>query len=103
MKSIGSYLQKKQSKESKKTYKSDTISVIDSKTIFHLFSHAIRKEYGRQGEKNIIPKFYKNGIIFVQINNSIWAQELWMQRQFFIKQINKKIGSGVLKNIKLSR
>lgn len=99
MKNISSYLKIKKKKARKQQ---KTSANIDSQTIMHLFSRAIRDEYGRQGEKNIAPKFYKNGIIFVSIQNSIWAQELWMRRSFFVKKLNDKIGSDVVKNVKIA-
>lgn len=99
MKNISDYLKSKKRKV-KRQQKSSTN--VDDRTIMHLFSLAIRDEYGRQGEKNIAPKFYKNGIIFVSIQNSIWAQELWMRRIFFVKKLNDKIGNDVVKNIKIA-
>ena len=99
MKDIGTFLKSKK-KEVKTQHKAS--ENIDDKTINHLFACAIRDEYGRQGEKNIVPKFYKNGIIFVSIQNSIWAQELWMRRSFFIKKLNNKIGNDIVKNIKIA-
>ncbi len=98
MRNISNYLKIKK----KKARKQCQLINIDDKTIMHLFSRAIREEYGRQGEKNIVPKFYKNGIIFVNIQNSIWAQELWMQRIFFVKKLNDKINCNIVKNIKLT-
>ena len=99
MKDISAVLKNKK-QEVRKQYKLS--SNIDDKTIKHIFTQVIRDEYGRQGEKNIIPKFYKNGIIFVSIQNSIWAQELWMQRNFFITKLNNKIGNDIIKNIKIA-
>ncbi len=99
MKNINDYLTRKRKKVKKQK---NTGVEIDPQTIMHLFSRAVRDEYGRQGEKNIVPKFYKNGIIFVSIQNSIWAQELWMNRNLFVKNLNKKIGGNIVKNIKIA-
>ncbi|MEN8252538.1 MAG: DciA family protein [Patescibacteria group bacterium] len=99
MKNITDYIASKK-KKVKKQKKSSTN--IDSQTVMHLFSRSVRGEYGRQGEKNIVPKFYKNGIIFVSIQNSIWAQELWMNRGLFVNNLNEKIGSDTVKNIKIA-
>lgn len=75
---------------------------IDEKTIFHLFMQAIKEEFGNQGQKNIVPTFLKDSVIFVKIQNSIWAQELWLQRNFFIELLNKKVGGKIIKDIKVS-
>jgi hypothetical protein len=98
MKDLSAYIAKKQKLQDKQ----QNTSNIDSQTIMHLFSRAVREEYGRQGEKNIVPSFYKNGIIFVKIQNSIWAQELWTNRSLFVQLLNEKIGSNTVKNIKIA-
>lgn len=75
---------------------------IDEKTVFHLFSCIIKDEFGNQGQKNIVPTFLKNGIIFVKVQNSIWAQELWLQRNFLVEKLNEKVGREFVKEIKVS-
>ncbi len=95
MKNIASYLAQKKKRAQRTTS-------IDDQTIMHLFSRAIKEEYGKQGEHNIVPQFYKNGVIFVKIDNSIWAQELWLRRSFFTQKLNAKIGHEVIKNIKVA-
>ena len=67
-----------------------------------LISRAVRMEYGRQGEQNITPRFLKNGVLFVKIDNSLWAQELWMRRTFFVEHVNTTVGSSVLTDIKIA-
>lgn len=94
MKTIGSYITKKQS--------APRVQSIDTPTIMHLFSRAVRMEYGRQGEQNITPRFLKNGVLFVKIDNSLWAQELWMRRTFFVEHVNTTVGSSVLTDIKIA-
>ena len=99
MKGIGSYIQKKQ-KDSDRPRRA--VYGIDEQTVMHLFARAVRDEYGRQGENNIVPKLYKNGTIFIAIHNAIWAQEIWLRREFFIKHLNKKIGNNIIKSIKIA-
>jgi hypothetical protein len=96
MKSLNSFIQQKRIKEQKVNYN------LDEKTIFHIFSSVIKEEFGKQGNLNIKPCLLKNKIIFVNIKNSIWAQELWIQRNYFINNLNKKIGGKVIKDIKVS-
>ena len=100
MKGIDAYIQKKQKNAHVKN--TSTHSAIDEQTIMHLFSRAVREEYGRQGEKNIVPKLYKNGTIFIAIHNAIWAQEIWLRRDFFVDALNEKIGRKVVKMIKIA-
>lgn len=99
MKGIEAYIKKKQ--KSAQSVCSDH-RAIDEKTIMHLFAHAVREEYGRQGEKNIVPKLYKNGTIFIVIHNAIWAQEIWLRRDYFVDVLNQKIGRRTIKSIKIA-
>ncbi|MCK4635561.1 MAG: DUF721 domain-containing protein [Candidatus Moranbacteria bacterium] len=96
MKKLDNFLKFKKKKIQKRNIE------VDEKTIFHLFMHVIKEEFGNQGQKNITPTFLKNSVIFVKIQNSIWAQELWIQRNFFIDNLNNKIGGEVIKDIKIS-
>lgn len=95
MKSLNSFLEKKKKKTKQ-------CSHLDEKTVFHIFSSVIKEEFGNQGNKNIKPCLVKDSVIFVRINNSIWAQELWIQRNLFIDNLNNKIGGKVIKDIKVS-
>lgn len=90
MKLIGKYLSKKNIQISRE---------LDEKTIFHLFDVIIREEYGRVGGVNIRPRYYKKGKIFVDINNSNWANELWINKRDVIRRINNKIGHNEIKDI----
>lgn len=72
---------------------------IDEKTIFHVFSQIILQEYGVRGQRGIIPSFYKEKILFIHFTQSLWAQEVWMNRAHIIKQLNDRIGSVVVHKI----
>lgn len=90
MKLLGNYLAKKNIKQ---------VREIDEKTVFHLFNIIIREEYGRVGSVNIVPRYYKNGKIFVNIKGSNWANELWLSKIDVIKKINNRIGSNEIRDI----
>lgn len=73
---------------------------LDEKTVFYVFEKVIKREYGRMGEENIQPRFYKKGKIFIKTGSSNWANEIWLNRQGLIKKINQELGSGEIKEIK---
>ena len=99
MKSIQSYFS--QDRRSNDGSSSESVQeAIDDKTIFYVFSRIIAEEYGKKGEKAIIPSFYRNRIIFVRFSESLWAQEVWTNRQYLIRRLNEKIGQKVIVNIK---
>lgn len=83
-------------------YKKPTKKIaLDEKTIFFIFEKIIKEEYGEKGVDNIKPKFYKQGKIFLEIQNSNWANEFWLEKKNIISKINKKIGSDEVKEIKI--
>lgn len=78
-------------------------TVLDEKTVFYIFAKVIQEEFGKQGNANLSPDFYKNGKIFVKTESSNWANELWLNRQKIIREINKELGTEEVKEIKLSK
>ena len=94
MKDIQSLLSKRYAQKKK-------VFHIDDKTIFHILSKIIKQEYGNQGVENIIPEYYEKNTIFVSFGQSLWAQEVWLNRGKLIDKVNNEIGSKVLYNIKV--
>lgn len=94
MKAIGKFLKSKQIKRRRD---------IDSESAFYVFKNIIKVKYGEIGVLNIKPSYYKDGIIFLKINNSNWANEVWLNKQMLIDEINKKIGENEVKEIKLQQ
>lgn len=92
MKSLGNFLKYK-----KVTKKRE----LDNETIFYIFSKIIEVKYGEVGKLNIKTSFYKNHIIFLEIKNSNWANEVWLNKKMLIEEINKKIGGDDIKDIKI--
>lgn len=76
---------------------------IDEKTIFHIFSQIITEEYGEMGKKNISPVFYKEKSLYVAFSQSLWAQEVWMNRAYLIKRVNDRIGVLTVHKIRAHR
>ncbi|MDD3498543.1 MAG: DciA family protein [Candidatus Moranbacteria bacterium] len=74
---------------------------LDSETVFFLFNKIIEVKYGEIGRINIRTSFYKEGSIFLEIKNSNWANEIWMNKKSLIMEINKKIGGDDIKEIKI--
>lgn len=75
---------------------------IDEKTIFFLAEKVILSQYGMRGKENISPKFWKEGKLFLFSQNSLWAGELWTNRESIRAKINKEIGEEIVSEIKVS-
>lgn len=76
---------------------------LDKKSIYYFFNKVIEKEYGSKGMENLKPDFLKNGKIFVKAKSSVWANELWLNREDFLDKMNKEIGSEEIKEIKIKK
>lgn len=92
MKAIGKFLKHKEIKRRKN---------IDSESVFYILKSVIKVKYGEIGALNIKPEYYKEGVVFLKINNSNWANEVWLNKKMIIDEINKKIGEDEIKDIKL--
>jgi len=92
MKSLGKFLKYKKLKVKKE---------IDNDTVFYIFNKIIEVKYGEVGKANIKTSFYKDGNIFLEIKNSNWANEIWLNKEMLIEEVNKKIGGDDIKEIKV--
>jgi hypothetical protein len=93
MKAIGKFLQYKEIKR-----KSNSI---DNESVFYILKNIIKIKYGEVGSLSIRPSYYKDGVIFLKVSNSNWANEIWLSKKMLIDEINKKIGENEVKEIKL--
>ena len=75
---------------------------IDEKTIFFLAEKIISSQYGTRGRENISPKFWKDGKLFFLSQNSLWAGEVWANRESIRAKINAEIGDETVSEIKIS-
>ncbi len=74
---------------------------IDEKTIFHILKKVIIEEYGIRGSENILPSRYKEKKLFLTFRSSLWANEVWVQRESLRQRINTILGSEAVKEIKV--
>ncbi|NLB74126.1 MAG: DUF721 domain-containing protein [Firmicutes bacterium] len=42
----------------------------------------------------------KDGILFIEVKNSVWAQELSLLKRDIIKRLNRRLGRGTIKDIR---
>ncbi len=92
MRSLKSLLNKRKSKK--------IISLAD-KDVFFVFKKIIKNEFGQLGLGKFKPDYYKKGTIFIKAESSVWANELFSNRNKIIRGINKELGKKIIKEIKL--
>ncbi len=57
------------------------------------------KSVGAEISKHSKPKAFKNGILFVDTNHSLWASELQLRSHQIRTKLNKALGSEMVKEI----
>ncbi|HRY82537.1 MAG TPA: DciA family protein [Candidatus Moranbacteria bacterium] len=92
MKSLKNLLYKREKKKS--------IALTD-KDIFYIFSKIIKEEFGNVGAEKLKADYFKNKTIFVRSSSSAWASELFSNRNTIIRKINKELGEGEIREIKM--
>lgn len=93
MKNIGILLNKK---------KLAKPSTLDPETVFYVFRQIIKEEYGKQGERNIKPVFFKGGKIFLKAAGSTWTSEVLFQKKEITEKINERLGSREIEDLVMS-
>lgn len=93
MKGIGQLLKKRAE---------DKPKIWDEKSIFYAFYRVMREEYGKKGSNILKPHFLKNKKLFISSGNSVWANEVWINRGELIKKINQELGSKEVTEIKIN-
>lgn len=73
---------------------------LNKESVACIFRKVIQDEYGKKGLENIQLKDFKNGKIIVKLKSSVWANEIWINRVFILKKINKQLGAEKTEKIK---
>lgn len=101
MRNLSEYLQKKNF--SPIVDEGEEISrEIDDKTVFSVFRMVVEGEYGARGKENIEPRFYQKKKLFVSFRSSLWASEVWLNREHLKKKLNETLGFQGIDEIKVS-
>lgn len=64
-----------------------------------LFEKIIKEELGGEVHKNCQPLSFKNGILKIQVKNSVLASEIQLNQSKIINKINKEIGKEVVRRL----
>jgi hypothetical protein len=92
MKSLKNLFQKRENKKA--------VALTD-KDIFYIFNKIIKEEFGNVGASRLQADFFKNKTIFVKSMSSAWANELFLSRNMIVRKMNKELGEGMIKEIKM--
>lgn len=78
-------------------------AVMDEKSLFFIFQSVIREEYGKQGAGQVTARLFKDKKLFVKAGSSNWANEIWLNREYLVKKMNREIGWDEVREIILSQ
>ena len=74
---------------------------LDQESVFYIFRNIIRLKFGEIGASNVVPDFYQDGVVFLKIVNSNWANEIWLNKQMLIDEMNLNVGNKDIVDIKI--
>ncbi len=100
MKKLSDYLDRLK-KTAEKGENSTRKRLIDEKTVFFLAGKVIVELYGVRGGENIQPALFREKKLFFTVSSSLWANELWLERDMIRKKINEEIGQDEVSEIKV--
>ena len=74
---------------------------LDKKDVFYIFKKVIQEEFGNIGVAKLKPDYFAKKILHIKSESSVWASELWLNKNSILKKINKEIGSKEIEEIKM--
>lgn len=101
MKSLSQFLEKRK-KESPHKYPRKG-ECLDEKTVLYITEKVISEEYGKKGVENVIPKRYKEKKLFIHTKHSVWASEIILEKEKLCMLLNKKLGQGMIQEIRVQK
>jgi hypothetical protein len=99
MKSLAKFLASKYRQDA--APRKGKIKVVDEKTIFFLAEKIIEEEYGKKGVVSVVPRYYKDGKLFLSGKSSLWVEEVKNFRADFLRRL-AEAGADVVTDIKVS-
>ena len=76
---------------------------LDEKTIFFVFLKVIQELYGTRGEESLRPLRVHEKKIYVRPESSLWANEIYLQKEKLLKNTNLLIEGEYLEDIILTQ
>lgn len=76
--------------------------VVDDKDVFYIFQKVIKEEFGNVGASKFTARHFGNKTIFIQTESSNWASELWLNKKRIITKMNKELGDGTVREMKVN-
>ena len=75
---------------------------LDEKTIFFVFLKVIQELYGTRGEESLRPLRVQDKKIYVRPESSLWANEIFLQKEKLLKNTNLLLEGEYLEDIILT-
>lgn len=58
------------------------------------------EKWGEDAAEFVKPKYFKGRILTVEVDGSVWAQEVWLKRREIIDFINKEVKKKVVMDLR---
>lgn len=73
---------------------------LDDQAVFFVFRKVIEEEFGQVGMEKFTPDYFSGKTIFIKSASSVWASELFMNKNKIIRKMNAELGKGSIENLK---
>jgi len=74
---------------------------LDDQTVFYVFRKVVKEEFGNVGVEKFTADYFGNKILHIKSTSSAWASELWLNKDKIVYLMNKELGEGSVRAIKL--
>jgi hypothetical protein len=75
-------------------------SALDDQAVFFVFRRVIQDEFGQVGLEKFMPDYFSGKTVFIKSTSSIWASELFLNKNKIIRKMNAELGEGSIENIR---
>jgi Dna[CI] antecedent, DciA len=76
---------------------------LDEKTVFFVFLKVIQEFYGTRGEESVRPVRFYQGKLYLKPESSLWANEVFLQKEKLIQNANAILEGNYIEDIVLTQ
>lgn len=76
---------------------------LDEKTVFFVFLKVVQSFYGTRGEESVRPVHFYQKKLYLKPESSLWANEVFLQREKLIRETNNLLEGDYIEDIILTQ
>lgn len=64
------------------------------------FRSVLPEVVGMEASRHARPKYFKGGVLYVSVSNSLWAQQVYVHRHELLAELNKQLDKPWVKDLR---